>query len=136
MKIQLQISRTCPYFSDAKLQDAMDNMDTHIIHVCENRKLFSTFQKQVRHERLIGCSFASIYCPSNQAPSRTIGQRTTRRQIKNDRQKHQLEVDDSRINDSKDPLICSELNIKVIGLAVSWSVDTIYFLSFLLDHGE
>ena len=136
MKLQLQISRTFPYLSDTKLQEAMNNTETQIIHVCENRKLFSTFEKQVRHERLIGCSFASIYCPSNQAPSRTIGQRTTRRQIKNDRQKHQLEVDDSRINDSKDPLICSELNIKVIGLAVSWSVDTIYFLSFLLDHGE
>ena len=136
MKLQLQISRTFPYLSDTKLQEAMNNTETQIIHVCENRKLFSAFEKQVRHERLIGCSFASIYCPSNQAPSRKIGQRTTRRQIKNDRQKHQLEVDDSRISDSKDPLICSELNIKVIGLAVSWSVDTIYFLSFLLDHGE
>ena len=136
MKIQAQLSRTSPYLSVTKEHEAMNNIETKIIHVCENRKLFSTFQKQVRHERLIGCSFASIYCPSNQAPCRTIGQRITRRQIKNDRQKHQLEVDDSRIYESKDPLICSELNIKVIGLAVSWSVNKIYFLSFVLDQGK
>ena len=63
-----------------------------------------------------------------------IGQRTTRRQIEKDREK----IPSSRKHTigTCDPLVCTELNLKIIGLAVSWRENQVHYVSFVPDNGK
>ena len=108
-----------------------------IINVCENRNSFSKFEQDVRRKVTLGCSFACVHHSSQISPSRKIGQRTTRRQIQKDRERDNLDKNSSsKRKIEKDPFICDELNLKVLGLAVSWDEDQVYFISFSSDNGK
>ena len=108
-----------------------------IINVCENRNSFSKFEQDVRRKVTLGCSFACVHHSSQISPSRKIGQRTTRRQIQKDRERNNLDKNSSTQGKiEKDPFVCNELNLKVLGLAVSWSEDQVHYISFSSDKGK
>ena len=107
---------------------------SQIIHVCESRKSFSEFKRNITKESVIGCSFACIHHISQVSPSRRIGQRTTRRQIDKDREKKPSGRKDTI--ETCHPLVCTELNLKIIGLAVSWRENQVHYVSFIPDNGK
>ena len=107
-----------------------------IINVCENRKTFSNFVKEISKETLLGCSFACIH-HDDITPSCKIGQRTTRRQIAKDREgKNKNKCGSIAESKNKDQLVCEELNIKVIGFSVSWCTNKVNYLSFMPESGK
>ena len=105
--------------------------------MCKSRKSFAKFEQQVSKELVLGCTFACVHHLNFISPSGKIGQRTTRRQIKKDHGGKGLKKRELGINNcKKDPIVCDELNVKVIGLAVSWSTDQVHFLSFMPNSGK
>ena len=109
---------------------------SEIIHVCESRKTFLEFKENIIKESVIGCSFASIHHISQVTPSRKIGQRTTRRQIDKDHEQKPSRKQDNIESCDRDPLVCTELNLKIIGLSVSWSENQVHYVSFVSDNGK
>ena len=73
---------------------------------------------------------------SQVSPSRKIGQRTTRREIDKDRKKKQPNKKDNMNSFDLDPLVCTELDLKVIGLAVSWSENQVHYISLAPSKGK
>ena len=87
---------------------------------------------------IVGCSFACIQHTNELSPNHKIGQRTTRRQVAKDQQKITNNKKDFSKNetDMDDSLICHELGIKVMGMAVSYSNDTVFYISFEPGKGK
>lgn len=122
-------------FSD-KTESKPTDCVSQIIHVCESRKSFSEFKRNIINESVLGCSFACIHHMSQVTPSRKIGQRITRRQINKDREKIPSCKQDNIETYDRDPLVCTELNLKIIGLAVSWRENQVHYVSFVPEDGK
>ena len=120
-----------------KIKPEVDLHQFKILHVCQNEESFTEFEKSIGKTTIVGCSFACIQHMTEMCPNRKIGQRTTRRQIVKDHKITNNEKDFSKIEkDLVDPLVCHELGIKVVGIAVSYSNDTVFYISFLPGKGK
>ena len=112
-------------YSDKKI----DLEKFNVIDVCSNRKLFDTFQEELKNQKFISMSLACDKIMIKPIQSGGIGQRITRRTSK------KTEVD-------KDPFTLENDELRIIGAAFSFVSDdhlTSYFVSLVDDikkHAE
>ena len=120
-----------------KSQSLVSRDQFTIIDVYNDGNAFIALEKSLNKANRLGCSFACLK-PSNEHTSdQKIGQRTTRQKTdkRHKRRNTSKEAHDTVI-ERDDPLYCHELEIRVIGMAVSSSDETVFYLSFMSDKGK
>ena len=100
-----------------------------IIDVCKNEKALLEFEDSLGKAIHLGCSFACIQHIKEVSPTRKIGQRTSRRQLEHQRKTSTVKSSTIK-SDDLDTLFCHSLGIRIIGMAVCFNKDTVYYISF------
>ena len=120
-----------------KRQSLVSQDQFTIIDVYNDGNAFIALEKSLDKANRLGCSFACLK-PSNEPTSdQKIGQRTTRQKSdKRYKRGNTSKESHDTVIERDDPLYCHELEIKVIGLAVSCGDETVFYLSFMSDKGK
>ena len=120
-----------------KSQSLVSRDQFTIIDVYNDDNAFIALEKSLNKASRLGCSFACLK-PSNEPTSdQKIGQRTTRQKTYKRYQRGNTSKEPhDTVNERVDPLYCHELEINVIGMAVSSGDETVFYLSFMSDKGK